>query len=159
MKRILIAGAFALVSTLALAASWYDSGGTSISGEVLHWLNGSNVATPVSAANPMPVVIPSGGGASVVTVAPYAYTPLTPGQHNLAIVASTALTVPTGSTYATVCASTANVKYTTDGTTTPTSTIGMTLSTGACVTLSGATVIANFRAISATGTLDVEFFK
>ena len=98
-------------------------------------------------------------GRQIVTVAPYAYTPLTPGQHNLAIVTSTALTVPTGSTYATVCEATANAKYTTDGTTTPTSTIGMTLTTGACVTLSGAIVVANFKAISATGTLDVEYFR
>ena len=45
------------------------------------------------------------------------------------------------------------------GTTTPTVSIGMTLANGSCVTLSGATVIANFRAISATGTIDVEFFK
>ena len=35
----------------------------------------------------------------------------------------------------------------------------MTLATGACVTLSGATVVANFKAISATGTLDVEYFR
>ena len=98
-------------------------------------------------------------GRQIVTVAPYAYAPLTPGQHNVAITTATLLTVPSGSTYATVCASTANVKYTTDGTTTPTSTIGMTLATGACVTLSGATVVANFKAISATGTLDSEYFK
>lgn len=94
-----------------------------------------------------------------VTIGPYAYTPLTPGQHNLAIVASTALTVPTGATYATIQAATAQVKYTTDGTTAPTSTVGMTLPAGSGVILSGATVLANFRAISATGTLDVEYFK
>lgn len=98
-------------------------------------------------------------GSAVVTVAPYAYTPLSPGQHNLAIVSATALTIPTGSTYATVCAATANAKYTTDGTTTPTSSVGMTLANGACVTLSGATVLANFKAISSTGTLDVEYFR
>ena len=55
---------------------------------------------------------------------PYGYTPLSPGQHNLAITSSTALTIPTGARYATVCASTAAVKYTTDGTTTPTSSVG-----------------------------------
>ncbi len=94
-----------------------------------------------------------------VAPAPYPYTPLTPGQHNVAITGSTALTVPTTATYATICASTAVVKYTTDGTTTPTASVGQPLAVGGCVGLSGATVLANFRAISATGTLDVEYFK
>jgi len=76
---------------------------------------------------------------------PYGYTPLPPGQHNLALTSSTALTIPTGARYATICASTASV--------------GMPLPAGACVALSGATVLANFLAISATGTLDVEFFQ
>ena len=51
MKRILIAGAFALVSTLALAASWYDSGGTSISGAALqglHFIGAAGVTINVS---------------------------------------------------------------------------------------------------------------
>src|SRR5271157_756126 len=90
---------------------------------------------------------------------PYGYTPLPPGQHNFALTSSTALTIPTGARYATICASTASVKYTTDGTTTPTASVGMPLPAGACVALSGATVLANFLAISATGTLDVEFFQ
>ena len=149
MLRRTLVGALALwlVATAALSATWLDSTSTNIAGAVMHWISGG-VSVPVSSANPFPV-----------TVAPYAYTPLTPGQHNLAITTATALTVPTGSTYATVCESTANAKYTTDGTTTPTLTVGMTLAAGACVTLSGGTVIANFRAISATGTLDIEFYR
>jgi len=90
---------------------------------------------------------------------PYSYTPLSPGQHNLAPTSSTALSVPTGARYATVCASSATVKYTTDGTTTPTGSVGQPLAAGSCVSLSGATVLANFRAISTTGTLDVEYFQ
>jgi len=90
---------------------------------------------------------------------PYGYTPLSPGQHNLAITSSTALTIPTGARYATVCASTAAVRYTTDGTTTPTASVGMPLQAGACMALSGPTVLANFLAISVTGTLDVEYFQ
>jgi len=90
---------------------------------------------------------------------PYSYTPLSPGQHNLAPISSTALTVPTGARYATVCASSATVKYTTDGTTTPTASVGQPLAAGSCVSLSGATVLTNFRAISATGILDVEYFQ
>jgi hypothetical protein len=52
---------------------------------------------------------------------PFSYTPLSPGQHNLAATSSTALSAPIGARYA--------------------------------------TVLANFRAISATGTLDVEYFQ
>ena len=90
---------------------------------------------------------------------PYSYTPLSPGQHNLTPTSSTALTVPAGARYATVCASSATVKYTTDGTTTPTGSVGQPLAAGSCVPLSGPMVLANFRAISATGTLDVEYFQ
>jgi hypothetical protein len=100
-------------------------------------------------------------GSGIVTVAPYAYTPLTPGQHGLSITTATALTVPTTATYATICASGAAVEYTTDGTTTPTSSVGQPLASGSCVALSGPTVLANFKAIQkiATATLDVEYFK
>jgi hypothetical protein len=90
---------------------------------------------------------------------PYAYTPLGPGQHNISPTTTTALTVPIGARYATVCASTAAVKYTTDGTTAPTATLGQPLAAGACVSLSGAAVLANFRAMSAIGTIDVEYFQ
>ena len=101
----------------------------------------------------------SSGG--VVSVSPYSYTPLSPGQHNLAITASTALTVPPTATYATICGSSVLIRYTTDGTTTPTASAGQPLQAGSCVALSGATVLANFRAIqsAANGTLDVEYFK
>lgn len=89
----------------------------------------------------------------------YAYVPIAgKSQHNLACVSATALTVPNGAVYATVQAATATVKYTTDGTT-PTSSVGMTLAAGSTVTLSGYAAIAAFLAISATGTLDVEYFQ
>ncbi len=90
---------------------------------------------------------------------PYAYAPLPPGQHNLAPASATGLNVPSGARYATVCASTAAVKYTTDGITTPTATVGMPLAAGACMALSGAAALANFKAISTAGTLDVEYFQ
>jgi hypothetical protein len=90
---------------------------------------------------------------------PYPYTPLSPGQHTLSITSATALTVPAGARFANVCATTAAVRYTTDGTTTPTATVGQPLAAAACVSLSGPLMIANFRAISATGTLDVEYFQ
>lgn len=99
------------------------------------------------------------GPPSLVTGAPYFYTPLSPGQHGLAPTSATGLTIPSGSTYATVCASTATVRYTTDGTTVPTSSVGQPLASGSCVALSGKTVLTNFSAFSSSGTLDVEYFK
>jgi hypothetical protein len=86
------------------------------------------------------------------------------GQHNLALSASTPLTVPAKATYASVCASssgsTVGVRYTTDGTT-PTSTVGQPLLAGQCVSLAGPAVLAAFKAIEtgATATLDVEYFQ
>lgn len=94
-----------------------------------------------------------------ITIGPYAYTPLTPSQFNLAVVASTGLTIPTGATLARVCVRTAEVESTTDGTTPTTAPRGTALSVGSCISLSGPLVLAAFRAISATGTLDVEYYK
>ena len=101
----------------------------------------------------------TGGGGS--SAPPYGFTPLTPEQHNLAITTSTALTVPAGATFAEVCASGNNVNFTTDGTTTPTASVGMPLLTGQCQFFQGATILANLRLIqkAATATLDVAYFK
>lgn len=112
--------------------------------------NDTATQTAITAAT-VPVPLP-------VLPGPYQYTPVAGAQYNLAITSSTALTVPGTATYATVCAKTAAVNYTTDGATTPTSTVGTPLQALACVGISGAAVLTNFRAISATGTLTVEFF-
>lgn len=114
----------------------------------------------------------SGGGNTPTVVAPYSYTPLCPGSHGVSLATAAGLTLPTGipsggscvtqtvvATYATACASTATVKYTIDGATTPTSSVGTSLAVGTCLVLSGPTVLASFKAFSATGTLDVEYFK
>ena len=90
---------------------------------------------------------------------PFAYTPLPPGQHNISPASATALTVPAGARFATVCASAATAKYTTDGVTPPTASVGQPLSAGSCVSLSGPAVLANFRVVSSSGTLDVEYFQ
>ena len=90
---------------------------------------------------------------------PYAYTPLSPGQHNLLAPSATALAAPSGARYATVCASTGGARYTTDGSTTPSSVIGQPLAAGSCVSLSGPLVIANFLVVSPSGSLDVEYFQ
>ncbi len=68
MRRTFIAGAFALGATAALAATWFDATPSIVQNVLLHWLNGSNVATPVSAANPLPVTVSGGGGSNSVTV-------------------------------------------------------------------------------------------
>jgi hypothetical protein len=94
-----------------------------------------------------------------VMAIPYTKGPLSPGQHNLTLTSSSALTIPTGARYANVCASLADIRYTTDGTTTPTVGIGQPLAAGACIELSGPQTLQNFRAISASGTLDVEYFR
>lgn len=74
---------------------------------------------------------------------------LSPGQYNLGITSSTALTAPAGATYAVVTAETANVRYTLDGVTTPTASVGIILAAGASIGLYGADPIAKFRAIQA----------
>jgi hypothetical protein len=90
--------------------------------------------------------------------APYVFTPKAPGQHNVVITSSTALTIPSGAIFAWVQVSGGTAKYTTDGVTTPTTSVGMTLlQNSPPMLLSGATVLANFRIISSIGTLDVEY--
>lgn len=126
---------------------------------VLAYLDGKD-QVPVSYIRPFPVVLApaSGQNSGSMQAAPYAFTPLSPGQHGLAITSAQRLTAPAGATFAVVQANGGNVKYTTDNTTTPTASVGMTLLAGNTLTLSGAAVIAAFQAISSSGTLDVEFY-
>lgn len=88
----------------------------------------------------------------VVQVAPYPFTPLTPGQYTpVSDAAATALTIPSGATYAVICAEAASHRFTWDGTTTPTAAIGTVLAQGSCVQMSGASSLAAFRIITVTG--------
>ena len=148
MKKVLLWGFLVLVmglptphSASAAEADNYWQCVATASGTSPSWC-------PDSLVYPMPV-----------QTVPYGFTPLSPGQHGIAPTSATTLTIPVGTIYATVCASTALVLYTTDGTTTPTGTVGQPLTAGTCVALSGAKVVSNFKAFSATGTLDVEYFK
>lgn len=154
---------FALVM-LAVPVSaqnvWPTPAGPTTVGVVIMCLDGTGKAIPIgpSCANPIPVT----GGGSGGGGAPYAFTPLSPGQHNVAVASSTALTIPATATYATICVSTGNVNYTTDGTTTPTGIFGQPILAGQCEPFSGPTVLANFRAIQQSGysaTISVEYFK
>jgi hypothetical protein len=94
-----------------------------------------------------------------VMAIPYTNGPISPGQHNLTLASPTPLTIPSGARYANICVSSAAIKYTTDGSTRPTTTVGQPLAAGVCITLSGLEVLQNFRAISPTATLDVEYFR
>lgn len=123
------------------------------------------LGSAVSASNPLPVVVESGGSTPGAGSQPYNYTAVTGAQYGLPISASTALTVPATALQAVVCARGNNVNYTYDGTTTPTALIGMPLyassTTGQCIQFSGATVLANLRFIqtAATATIDVSYTK
>lgn len=109
-----------------------------------------------SPTNPVPVV-----PGSAAVWAPYQYTPVSPGQHNVTIASATPLTVPAGALFAEVCVTSKNANYTTDGTTMPTSSVGEPLTAGQCIWFSGRTILANFSTIqqASAATLDVEYFK
>jgi hypothetical protein len=96
-----------------------------------------------------------------VTTGPYAYTPLSPSQNGLTVASATALTIPTGATYAVVCIEGAAIRYTWDGTTTPTASVGSPIAAGSCAPFSGAAILANlkFIQVTATATIDVEYAK
>lgn len=93
---------------------------------------------------------------------PYSYTPLSPGQYTpVSDASATGLTAPANAIYAVVCAEGANHRYTLDGTTTPTASVGMQLLQNACITLPGAAEIAAFKIIyvSSGGTFTASYAK
>jgi hypothetical protein len=81
-------------------------------------------------------------------------------QYALAVSSATSLTVPSGATYAVVCAEGANVRYTVDGTT-PTASTGMPLLQNSCISLQNAATLNKFQAIqqSSTATIDVSYYQ
>lgn len=88
--------------------------------------------------------------------------PVSPSQHNLAITTATSLTIAPGATYAVVCAKGGVANVETDGSTTVTGSVGMSLGSGSCMSLNGGKVLQNFSAIQQTGsttTLDVLYYK
>jgi len=100
---------------------------------------------------------------SAVVEAPFPYQPMAgTGQYGLSVNPAAGLTIPPGARYASVCAEGSTVRYTTSGTI-PTASVGTPLlasSTNApCVALVGAPVLSTFLAYSASGTLDVEYYK
>lgn len=94
-------------------------------------------------------------------IAPYSFTPLGPSQNALGVATATTLTIPIGAAYATVCVEGAAVRWTWDGTTTPTASVGQPMLANSCTAFSGAAILANLKFIqqAATATLDVEYAK
>ena len=132
---------------------FYTPNGGGVNGSLGMCLNAQNKAVPCNNSGAQP---------SPVTDAPYPYTPLTPGQYTpVSDAASTALTVPTGSTYAVLCTENASHRFTWDGTTTPTASVGTLIGQNACMTITGPLVLAAFRIItvSAGGTFTVSYGK
>jgi hypothetical protein len=98
---------------------------------------------------------PTGTTIGEVAIVQYPFTPLAPRQGNISCASATGLTPPAGAIYAIVQAKVANINYTLDGQTAPTAgaigtSTGMTLYAGSALTLSGAAMIAAFKAIAQT---------
>lgn len=121
-------------------------------------LRASTVAVSLLFGSPALAASINVGSDGVTSSGPYTTPIAGSSQHNLVITAATPLAVPLGAVYATVQAAGASIKYTTDGTV-PTASVGMTMYPGERIGIPGSKLLAGFRAISATGTLDVEYFQ
>jgi len=101
------------------------------------------------------------GAASPTFVLQGGRTPVAGAQYGLGVAISTALTVPATATIAEITVEGAPIRYTTDGATAPTSTVGMgpfpigTTLVFNLVSLAGIRIIQT----AATATVDVEYFK
>lgn len=91
---------------------------------------------------------------------PYHMLPAGAGVHGQALTSVFSFTLPAGTHFATIQASVATVKYTTDGVTTPSSTVGMLLPVGGAPLILAGRALKNFQAIqvSSGALLDAEFF-
>jgi hypothetical protein len=86
------------------------------------------------------------------------------GQYGLAVTTSTTLTVPHGTDGAEICVETAGVRYTDDGVTAASSTVGIPVvptstTQPACFQYFGPLNKIQFTAISGSPTLDVSYYK
>jgi hypothetical protein len=102
-----------------------------------------------------------GGGGGGGTV-PWQPAPMAGGaQYGLAVSGVTTLTVPSGAKCASILSETANVRYTTSGTT-PSASVGMgPIVPGTPLQFCGSATLAalKFFAVSGSPTLDVEYFQ
>jgi hypothetical protein len=84
------------------------------------------------------------------------------GQYGVSIASVTSLTVPSGALAAKICVEGAEARYTDDGVTTPSSTVGipaepMTATFNGCFDYDGP--LASFKIIGSGATLDVSYYK
>jgi hypothetical protein len=114
---------------------------------------------PCAALAQQPVVsqCATGNPTNPWTACPYPFVPLGPSQNALGTTPAVGLTIPINANYALVCAETATVRWTWDGTTTPNSTVGSPIASGSCVPFSGPKILANLKFFSSSGTIDVEY--
>jgi hypothetical protein len=100
-------------------------------------------------------------GLALVVTAAHAQTSPTsaagPGQFAVSIAAVTSLTVPPFASVARVCDETAAARYTDDGITTPSATVGFPVAAGAC--FFEAVRLSDFRIIGAGATMDAGYFR
>lgn len=77
--------------------------------------------------------------------------PSSPGQYTpVADDTAQSLTIPSGAIYAVVCAEVTNHRYTWDGTTTPTASVGTQLLQNNCVPITGSASMGAFKIIDQT---------
>lgn len=79
------------------------------------------------------------------------------GQYGVSISSVAGLNAPTNAAAAEICVEGAAARYTSDGLTTPTSTVGIPVPAGTCFQY--AAQMTSFRIIGAGATMDLEFFK
>lgn len=100
--------------------------------------------------------------ASPAFAVPATIEPISPGQYTpVSDTTAQALTPPAGATYAVVCVEGSNHRYTWDGTTTPTASVGALIQQGSCIPFEGTSVIQAVKiiAVSAGGTFTVSYGK
>jgi hypothetical protein len=121
-------------------------------------ITGVIVQTPgdYSTAPSNPVSMGSTSGAGVGTPTFTMTYPATSGSDTFT---ANSLTIPAGANYANLIASVAVARYTTDGVTTPSSTVGMPTTVGTPITLHGPLTLANFKIFGITTLVDVEYTK
>lgn len=88
--------------------------------------------------------------------------PISPGQYTpVADTTAQALTIPVGATYAVICVEGTDHRYTWDGTTMPTASVGALLKQNSCISFEGLSVLQAFKiiAVSSGGTFTVSYGK
>jgi hypothetical protein len=101
------------------------------------------------------------GSATASTVVQGPRTAVTGAQYGLAVASSTALTVPATATIAEITVEGAAIRYTTDGATTPTASVGegpFPIGTTLTFNLTGLAAVRIIQT-QASATINVEYFK